>query len=98
MASSPEAIHAQFEAMVTVSFGFTCGCTQRPSKPVKSIEATCHPGQVIICDRCDQYAMTDRITIRLVPDRKTMVKLMALGMDDDEDFASIVLGDQGKIP
>jgi 3-mercaptopyruvate sulfurtransferase SseA len=73
--------------MVTVSFGFTCGCTQRPSAPVRAIEAYSLPGAVIICERHQEYAVCNRVTTRLVHDPEVLRRLLAeAGVDEDDTW------------
>jgi hypothetical protein len=82
--------------MVTVSYGFTCGCTQKPSRPVPLYEASLHPGQVITCAKHQEFAVCNRVTTRLVHDPELLRWLLVeSGGVDETDVASVPLTPEG---
>lgn len=86
---TPDAVAAdehsrrQFEAqwhpatLVTVSFGYSCGCSDTPSEPIPLREANTYAvGRTIICDTHNEYAVVTRSTVRLIADEPTMLRIL----------------------
>lgn len=78
----------------TVSLAYSCGCTEPASEPIPVHEINpLAVGTPIICDRHQEYAVTVRSTIRLVPDVATLKRLLVAG-DVEPDVADYVARDQ----
>lgn len=87
---------AQFHerTLVTVAFGFSCGCTQAPSEPVPLKEANVYGiARAHICDRHNEFAVVTRVTTRLVADADTIYRVL-VAADIQPHDAEYVAGDQ----
>lgn len=71
----------------------SCRCRVPPVGPVPLHEAN-GPGDVVICDRCDEYAIVVRVTHRLVIDRATAAKWLAEGGQLDAVDAEAIATEQ----
>jgi hypothetical protein len=81
---------------LTVSLGWSCGCTTRPTGGVTNADAA-RPGVVRICDHCDEFAVLTRVTTRLAdPSGDTVAQLLYADRDADltPDFAREIAGRQ----
>lgn len=62
----PNLMRRVVQAKVTVSLALSCGHRVRPSGDELSPIEVVNPGAVRICDRCDDYTVVTRVTMRLV--------------------------------
>lgn len=87
---------AQFDErnLVRLSFGFSCGCSQPAGEPVPLAEANTHGvARAHICDRHEEYAVVTRVTVRLVGDEDTLLRVL-LAADVDPLTAENVAAEQ----
>lgn len=74
----------------------SCGCRVPPEGPVPIYEAN-GPGDVVICGRCDEYAIVVRVTQRLLIDRQTAASWLAYGAQVDPVTADALAAEQGFV-
>jgi hypothetical protein len=82
---------AHWDELVHMSFKLSCGCIQRSDK-VKVIEAATVPGHVLICKRCDEFAVCVKVTTYLEYDASVLARLLVdagVEPDDAEYVASV---------
>lgn len=85
------------DLQVRLSLGLSCGHTLPPGEPMRQVDAA-GVGHAVICDRCDEYAVVIRTTMRVAElDQQTLSKLLLADSDRivvDQTTADAIAAEQ----
>lgn len=89
-------MNARLTVPVRLSHALSCGCTHGKGGPVPAVDANTLPGSVVICDRCQEYAVVTRVSVYLDDtSASSLERLLREGGIDDPLTAAQVAAEQG---
>lgn len=87
----------RLQGLVRLSAAFSCGCTQGKSEPIRALDADTLPGGVVICERCQEYAVVTRVSVYLADvGAKTLERLLREEGDVDPGTAAQIAAEQSR--
>lgn len=88
----------RLQGPVRLSAAFSCGCTQGKGEPIRALDADTLPGGVVICERCQEYAVVLRVSVYLADTSAASIEALLLreGGVDDPLTAAQVAAEQAR--